>query len=585
MKAPFPARRWARGVACSLIMCGALASAQAQHASPAAAPAAAPTDAAQGSAPDAAPQAPRFGIYEFEVEGNTVLPVLAIERAVSPFMGESRTVADVEAARAALEKTYQDAGYLSVFVDVPEQRVDEGVVQLKVLEGRVERLAVTGSRYYDQGVIRSRVPELAEGRVPNFNVVQAQLATVNTNELRRVQPVLRPGRDPGTVETELQVSDRLPVGGSIEINNHHAQFTKPLRLQASVRHDNLFQADHSLALTAITAPQDTAQSKVLVLNYTAPLVGGDAWMGFLVASDSAIEPLGVANVIGKGTSLGLRRIWNLPASPHLPGFFHNLALGVDYKDQKENTVAGNSGLATPMRYAPITAGYTANWLGEQGSRTQASVNLVANLRTTLKRRVLQSECGVADPSDPRDSVDQFECKRENADGGFALVKLDLRHVHKAWDTAAGAWEAEWHLGGQLASQPLVAAEQYAIGGADSVRGYLEAEAIGDHGVLAGVELRGPNLARRDAPADAAGGRSVFDEITAYGFLEGGSIRLIGGDRQTLAGTGVGLKLRARKSLSANVDLAWPLKSTPAADGGHVTKAGDPRLHVRVGAEF
>ncbi|MBI5335808.1 MAG: ShlB/FhaC/HecB family hemolysin secretion/activation protein [Burkholderiales bacterium] len=585
MKAPFPARWWARGVACSLIVCGAVAPAQAQHASPAAAPASAPTDAAQGSAAEAARQAPRFGIYEFEVEGNTVLPVLAIERAVSPFMGEGRTVADVEAARAALEKTYQDAGYLSVFVDVPEQRVDEGVVQLKVLEGRVERLAVTGSRYYDQGVIRSRVPELAEGRVPNFNVVQAQLATVNTNELRRVQPVLRPGRDPGTVETELQVSDRLPVGGSIELNNHHAQFTKPLRLQASVRHDNLFQSDHSLVLTAITAPQDTAQSKVLVLNYTAPLVGGDAWMGFLVASDSAIEPLGVANVIGKGTSLGLHRIWNLPASPYLPGFFHNLALGVDVKDQKENTVAGNSGLATPMRYAPITAGYTANWLGEQGSRTQASVNLVANLRTTLKRRVLQSECGVADPGDPRDSVDQFECKRENADGGFALVKLDLRHVHKAWETAAGAWEAEWHLGGQLASQPLVAAEQYAIGGADTVRGYLEAEAIGDHGVLAGVELRGPNLARRDAPADAAGGGSVFDEITAYGFLEGGSIRLIGGDRQTLAGTGVGLKLRARKSLSANVDVAWPLKSTPAADGGHVTQAGQPRLHVRVGAEF
>lgn len=585
MKAPFPAPRWARGVACSLIVCGAVAPAQAQHASPASAP----PGAAPAAAADAAQQAPRFGIYEFEVEGNTVLPVGAIERAVSPFMGEGRTVADVEAARAALEKTYQDAGYLSVFVDVPEQRVDEGVVQLRVLEGRVERLAVTGSRYYDQGVIRSRVPELAEGRVPNFNVVQAQLATVNTNELRRVQPVLRPGRHPGTVETELQVSDRLPVGGSIELHNHHAQFTKPLRLQASVRHDNLFQSDHSLALTAITAPQDTDQSKVLVLNYTAPLAGGGAWMGFVVASDSAIEPLGVANVIGKGTSLGLRRVWSLPGSPHLPGYVHNLVLGVDVKDQKENTLAGNSGLATPMRYAPISAAYAANWQGDGGSRTQATASVVANLRTTLKRRVLKSECGVADPDDPRDSVDQFECKREGADGGFALVKLDLRHVHKAWETAAGSWEAEWHLGGQLASQPLVAAEQYAIGGAETVRGYLEAEAIGDHGVLAGLELRGPNLARRDALADvqaeAGGWRALFDEITAYGFLEAGSIRLIDGERQTLAGTGVGLKLRARKSLSAHVDVAWPLKSTPAADGGHVTQAGEPRVHVRVGAEF
>jgi hemolysin activation/secretion protein len=564
-----------------------LALAQAQHASPAAAqPPAVPASAQPAAAQPAAaaePAAPRFAIFEFEVEGNSVLAVPAIERAVTPFMGEGRTVADVEAARAALEKAYQEAGYLSVFVDVPEQRVDEGVVQLRVLEGRVERLAVTGSRYYDQGVIRSRVPELGEGRVPNFNVVQAQLASVNTNELRRVQPVLRPGRTPGTVETELQVSDRLPVTGSIELHNHHAQFTKPLRLQAALRYDNLFQADHSIGLTAITAPQDPDQSKVLVLNYTAPLAGGDAWMAFVVASDSAIEPLGVANVIGKGTSVGLRRIWSLPARP---GLFHNLALGVDYKDQKENTQAGNSGLATPMRYAPLSLGYTASWLGEQGSRTQASATLVANLRTTLKRRVLKSECGVPDPSDPRDSVDQFECKRENADAGFALVKLDLRHAHKVFGDSARGWEAEWRLGGQLSSQPVVAAEQYAIGGADTVRGYLEAEAIGDHGVLAGVELRGPNLARLGlAAGEDAGWRSAFDDITAYGFLEAGAIRLIDGDRQTLAGTGLGLKVSARKSLSANVDVAWPLKSTPAADGGKVTSAGKPRVHVRLAAEF
>ena len=76
-----------------------------------------------------------------------------------------------------------------------------------------------------------------------------------------------------------------------------------------------------------------------------------------------------------------------------------------------------------------------------------------------------------------------------------------------------------------------------------------------------------------------------DDITAYGFLEAGAIRLIDGDRQTLAGTGLGLKVSARKSLSANVDVAWPLKSTPAADGGKVTSAGKPRVHVRLAAEF
>jgi len=125
------------------------------------------------SAQGSASQAPlRFDILEFEVEGNTRLKATQVEAAVMPFMGEGRDMAAIEAARAALEKAYQSAGYLTVFVDVPEQRIDGGVVRLTVLEGRVDKLYVTGSRYFDQGRIRAVATELAEGKVPNFNVVQ-----------------------------------------------------------------------------------------------------------------------------------------------------------------------------------------------------------------------------------------------------------------------------------------------------------------------------------------------------------------------------------------------------------------------------
>ncbi|TNY02666.1 ShlB/FhaC/HecB family hemolysin secretion/activation protein, partial [Escherichia coli] len=63
----------------------------------------------------------------------------------------------------------------------------------------MEKLYVTGSRYFDQGRIRAVASELAEGQVPNFNVVQQQVAALSQTPERRVQPVLRPGREPGTV--------------------------------------------------------------------------------------------------------------------------------------------------------------------------------------------------------------------------------------------------------------------------------------------------------------------------------------------------------------------------------------------------
>ncbi|OYU73614.1 MAG: hypothetical protein CFE45_36845, partial [Burkholderiales bacterium PBB5] len=73
-------------------------------------------------------EAPAFDVLEFEVEGNSVLPVAVVEAAVLPHLGPQRGMAAVEAARAALDQAYQKAGYLSVVVDIPEQRVDGGLV-------------------------------------------------------------------------------------------------------------------------------------------------------------------------------------------------------------------------------------------------------------------------------------------------------------------------------------------------------------------------------------------------------------------------------------------------------------------------
>ncbi len=82
-------------------------------------------------AQEAAP-APSVNINEYIVRGNTVLDPRDIERAVEPFLGPGKTLADVEKARDAVHALYQQAGYQSVYVELPEQQVSGGVVLLKV---------------------------------------------------------------------------------------------------------------------------------------------------------------------------------------------------------------------------------------------------------------------------------------------------------------------------------------------------------------------------------------------------------------------------------------------------------------------
>lgn len=521
---------------------------------------------APAPAPAGVIEATPIDVMEIEVEGNSVLSVRMIEQTVTPFLGPRRSLADLEAARAALERAYQSAGYLTVFVDLPEQRVDEGVVRLQVLEGRIARTAVTGSRYYSQGYIRDKLPSFTEGAVPNFNVAQQELALVNRTEQRRVQPVLKPGRDPGTVEVELKVADQLPVSGTLELNNQHAPDTDPWRLQATLRYDNLFQRDHGLAATLALAPREPSQARALILNYSVPLDNGHTLIGYAVNSSSAVQTLGGTSVLGDGTTLGLR--YAIPFEGG--GGLHSLTLGADYKDLNEKVLFGADSFSTPLRYLPLQAAYSGAWDGKD-SQTALTASVIVASQSLFKRKVVCP--GSTEP------VDQFSCKRFGADGSFAFVRLGAKHsMNFGWGSVA------LRMAGQLATQPLPSSEQFAIGGVETVRGYLEGEATGDHGVVGSAELRSPNWARAAGSMFESAAPVELSELTLFAFTDVGRTQLsqaLPGQarRLPLLSTGAGLRVAGRKAWSLGFDWAMAHKTATT------TTSGDSRIHVRLGWKY
>ena len=269
------------------------------------------TSRAEPDQPVAAPAKKNsFNVMEYRIEGNKMLSATRIEQAVYPYLGEDKTIADVEAARTALEKAYRDAGYLTVLVDIPEQTITGGVVRLGVAEGSVEKVRVVGSHYYDLGRILSKVPELAQDNVPYFPGVQKQMTDANRAADLRVTPVLRPGKTPGKVEVELKVEDKLPLHGSVDLSNYAGPNTKPLRLTGMLRYDNLWQKEHSLSMQYQTSPQQWDQVRVLSGTYLIPLASGNQLAMYAVSSHSNVAAVGDLTMLGQGNIVGTR--WVLP---------------------------------------------------------------------------------------------------------------------------------------------------------------------------------------------------------------------------------------------------------------------------------
>jgi hemolysin activation/secretion protein len=165
-------------------------------------------------------------------------------------------------------------------------------------------------------------------------------------------------------------------------------------------------------------------------------------------------------------------------------------------------------------------------------------------------------------------VDQFECKRFKARSNYLYLKADYQRTQKLpYDMS---WVAK--VGGQVASQPLISNEQYSAGGADSVRGYLESERLGDEGMQASLEWRSPSFAGEKTPG--------LQELLFLIFAEAAHLRIKDPlpDQQwrfDLAGAGSGLRFTALKNLKGELDWARALKS------GAVTQSGDDRLHFRL----
>jgi hemolysin activation/secretion protein len=520
----------------------------------------APPAVSAPSQPAAAPAAPvpSFDVLEFQVEGNTLLSTMEIEHAVMPSLGMGKTIKDIEAARGRLERAYHDHGYKTVLVDIPQQRVTEGVVRLHVTEASVGKLKIVGSHYHSLLVIRETMAQLNPGTVPDFDLVQRELGEANRAPDLHVTPVLRASETPGQVDVDLQVEDRLPLHFLLEVNNRYSANTAHLRQIAELRYDNLFQRNQSISVQYQIAAANPPNSEIFSASYVIPMRSGPVWALYYIHSNSNVASVGALNVIGKGDIYGLHWIDPLPTGSRT--FFHSFTAGIDYKDFGQNVAQSSGGqIQSPVSYAPFMLDYSATWLGSAPAAGRPATSYGrSSTSLDLSLSFLVDALG--------GDWQQFAHRRAGAGPNYMIFHPSLIREQ----VVPHSWSVVGRLEGQLASGPLINNEQFAIGGAQSVRGYTEAERLGDYGVDGSIEVRTPQLLAR---------HSSIDQSYASLFADGGWVRILEPlpgqiASYSLASAGVGFRFKVG-GLFMGADGARILKD------GAVTQKGRYRGAFRV----
>ncbi len=588
-------------------------------------------------------QKPSFAVRSYAVEGNTVLPPAKIDAALSPHTGLKVDLDELLKAAGALQLLYRNAGFATVAVSIPRQQLTNGVVQLRVTEGRLGRITISGNRHFSSNNVARALPGLRTNVLLNTHWVQPELDRANANPDRQIYPVLSPGDEPGTTALELRVKDRLPLHGHIEINNISTPNTPPFRIDTSVQYNNLWQLNQQAGLeynfsplysksgdyeprffdqpqvasysgyyriplgpaesvrsSFDNAPLDFGYDPVTHI-FRAPAASGSPELTLFstrsfsetpvrygpftvitntpladISSQSAERDLIASESFGSKVILPLREFSGvrslLSIGVELKNFqTQNFSTNLTYfqlyaLDQFGNRVLeGSQTIPLPsvtsysLTYAPIELGWS-------GSRPDAHGVSAFSLGQNIFLPPLESAR----------SGFQEAAGSVRAGGFFTTVNALVSREQ----TLPGGWSASLKANGQYASEPLIANEQFALGGAAGVRGYEDGEEYGDSGWQTQFDVRAPPLVAGHLP-DRAGAIPV--RVRLSWFMDYGENwhmdTSVAESKTDQWGTGVSFFTTAGEHFDARFTLAWALLDTA------LSKAGGARAYFRVGFQF
>ena len=484
--------------------------------------------------------APRFEINRFDVTGNTLLPAAQVESLLTPFTGSDKDFSDIQRALEALEQAYRDRGFGVVQVLLPEQDITRGVVQFRVVQPRVGRIAIEGNTHFDSENVRRSLPSLREGEVPNSREIARNLQLAAEHPVKQTNVLLRSGQTEETVDVNVKVNDDRPWRRFVTLDNTGTGDTGYYRLGVGFQHSNLFNRDHALTMQYVTSPTNPSKVSIYGAGYRIPYYNLNSSLD-LIAGYSDVDSgvvQGLFNVAGSG-SIGAAR-WNT-VLPKWGEVEHKISVGLDYRAFENEVLFQGQNLTPDITVHPLGVTYS-------GLRRMTAADF--SFYAGVSHNIPGGNDGKEE--DWRNGLSA----RQAVTDDYKILRFGFNYARQF----RNEWQMRVGFNAQFTRDALVSGEQFGIGGPDSVRGYSLREVANDWGYSTQVELYTPEFAKQVKLSDTYKLRALafYDWGTTHRNKDAGS-------EDSLASVGVGLRLSYGKMMNLRFDLAQILQESPTRD--------------------
>lgn len=475
----------------------------------------------------------RIAVQRIEILGNTLISSGVLAPLMAPLQGHTVTLGALRQAAEKITRLYRARGYSLAFAYVPAQKIKQGVVRIRVVEPRYDRIQFEGHSRLNAGEAR-RTLGLQPGRPIRRGSLERGLLLLNETPGIRVAGTLVPGARAGTSRLLATLTNIQRVQASVSLDNDGNAATGHVRANLGITLNDPWGYGSQVSVDRL------ASQGGLLHATSAALSSPDVYRGMRlgVYGTHTTYRLGGSfarlGETGRATQLGLDLSYPVLLAP---GRILNArfdVLGDRFAEESPSAGIDDRSHIDLMRLSLDGA-----LAGAFGSMTSAGVSV------TRGRLYLDSPYArTADAAGPHAAGDfwlaSFSCARRQP----LPQEFDL-HVS---------------LRGQLASRNLNDSEKFYLGGTNGVMSYAEGDGGGDGGALLRVRL-GHGVPITRLPGHLRAGLLVqWGEVWRNHSPYHG---MTGSNRLQLAGGGVGLSWHWRNRLDAQLDYVRRLGGTPA----------------------
>jgi len=466
-----------------------------------------------------------------------------IDKLTKPFLGQCFEAKMLSKLISIINSYYSKKGFVTARVSVPQQNVQNGILELNILEG------VIGEINYGDDAFTDKMQKFtafgnAKGNTLNINDINQGIYQINRLSSNNAAVKVEPSNDDGEADISITNQRSTPVHASIGYDNLGNEFTGIHRTNFTGSFDNLLFLNDNINLSYSTNLNDDSSLKDI------RSFSGGISVPFKYNTLSYDYSRSEFRGTNQGTSGPIK----------LSGYSdrNNVTLDRVLLNKGNLRISGNTSL---------TEKKTSSYLNDLKIETSERRLTIGNIGLTISNYFKNGLNLYVKPSYSR-GLKLFNAKQDLTNISTSTPKAQF-DVFKLYASASKNFivpkvgipiQLTTEIESQYAKQTIFGSEQFSVGGYYSVRGFRENYITGDSGYYLRNKAN-VNLLSLISPFTNGKNISVLSPFYLEPFYDYGYVQnKYDGSDGRLSGAGI-KTIFATNQLQASLTYSWANSSS------------------------